>query len=38
MDAPEGGHVYWILCILVGALGFAWLMTRRRRKADHKIA
>jgi len=30
--------VYWILSILVGGLGFAWVMTRRRRKADHKIA
>jgi len=35
---PKEDHVYWILSILVGGLGFAWVMTRRRRKVDHKIA
>jgi hypothetical protein len=29
--------VYWILSIIVGGLGFAWVTTRRRRKA-HKTA
>jgi hypothetical protein len=30
--------VYWILSVLVGGLGIAWVTTRRRRKTDGKAA
>jgi len=34
---PKGGAVYWILSLLVGGLGIAWV-AKRRRKADGKAA
>lgn len=28
----------WVLAVLMGGLGFAWVTVRRRRKADKKAA
>jgi hypothetical protein len=28
----------WILAVLMGGFGFAWVMVRRRRKAEQKPA
>jgi hypothetical protein len=30
--------VYWILSLIVGGLGIAWVTTRKRRKAEGKPA
>jgi hypothetical protein len=35
---PEGGHVFWIVSILVGGVGIAWWAVRHRRKAAGKAA